>query len=117
MEQAPGKPERGPYNARTDYEGVKRAIAQVERGGWLRGEEQVAAHWDEASEGQRYNSLEGARRWLETVDPSEDVWHTVYGDGGVDRWYIHADGSVRFSRSHASRDGLKRATELGFWIE
>ncbi len=117
MEQVPTAPERGPYNARTDFEAVKRVIAEVERGGWLKTEERIAAHWDKASEGERHNSLEGARRWLTTVDPTSDAWHVVYGDGGVDRWYIHADGSVRFSRFHASPQSLERAVSLGLWVE
>ena len=117
MEQTPNNQERAPYNIRTDFEGVREAMAYVEQGGWLKSNLRIAERWDEASEGERFSSLEGARRWLGTVDPAEDRWHVVYGDGGVDRWYIHADGRVRFSKFHASTDGLRRAQEKGFWIE
>lgn len=119
MEDIPQHQERGLFNARTDFEAVKRAIAEVERGGWLSGEERIAARWDDAPDGERSNSLEGARRWLATVDPSErqDAFRVVYGDGGIDRWYIYADGAVRFSKFHAFPESLKRATEKGFWIE
>lgn len=117
MEEVPGKQERGPYNARRDFEGVRNAIAEVEGVAWLNGEKKIAEHWDEASEGEQYSSLEGARRWLETVSPEDDVWHTVYGSFGVDRWFVHADGSIRFSKFHASEDGLRKATLKGFWIE
>jgi len=116
MEQAPGAPERGPINVRTDFEGARNAMAEVEGVAWLNGEKRIAERWDDASEGERSTSLEGARRWLETVSPDEDVWHTVYGSFGVNRWYVHADGTVRFSKFHASDDGLKKAQAMGLWI-
>lgn len=117
MEEKPGNQERAPYNLRTDFEATMQAMAEVERGGWLRSNIRVAENWEDASEGDRSASLEGARRWLATVDPSEDRWHVVYGDGGVNRWYVHADGRVRFSKFHAIPEGLRRAEALGFWIE
>lgn len=117
MEREPGQQESSPYNFRSNFEAAKEAMAYVEQGGWLHTENQIAEHWEEASEGERQTSLEGARRWLQTVDPAEDTWHTVYGDGGWDRWFVHADGAVRFSESHASPQGLQRAKEKGFWIE
>lgn len=119
MEDALRKPEAEPYrwNLRTNFDETKQAMASVERGGWLAGNERIAQRWDEASEGDRTASLEGARRWLQTADPADDYWHTVYGDGGINRWYVHADGRVRFSKFHASPDGLARAKEKGFWIE
>ncbi len=116
MEHEPGHQERGPYNLRNDFEGVRNAIAIVEGEAWLRAEQRISSNWDEVSEGERETSLEGARRWLGRVPPDEDIWHTVYGTFGVDRWYIHADGSVRFSESHASPQGLQLAKEKGFWI-
>jgi len=106
-----------PYNLRTDFDTVKQAMAEVERGGWLNSNERIAERWDEASEGERSTSLEGARRWLAHVDPAESRWFVVYGDGGVNRWFVHADGTVGFTKFYASRDGLRRATELGFQIE
>ena len=114
MEHEPGKQEQSPYNLRTNFEATKEAMAYVEQGGWLRGENRVAEHWDEASDGERFTSVEGARRWLKNIDPNEDAKYNVYGDGGMNRWYIRADGSVLFSRSHATESGLRRAQEKGF---
>lgn len=117
MEEEPGKQEAAPYNLRTDFESTKEAMAYVERGGWLYSEKRIAGDWDHASEGERHGSLEGVRRWLESVDPSAEVRRTVYGDGGIDRWYVRADGSVSFSRFHSSPPTLQRAQEKKFVIE
>ncbi len=117
MEHEPGALEKSPYNLRTNFEATKEAMAYVEQGGWLRSENNIAQQWEETSEGERHHSMEGARRWLQNVNPTEDAWTTVYGDGGWNRWYIHADGKVRFSESHASPQGLERAKEKGFRIE
>ncbi len=41
----------------------------------------------------------------------------IYGSGGVNRYYVDADGSIRFSRSHAMwppAETSRRAQALGF---
>src|SRR5512143_1299721 len=116
MEQAPSNQEKAPYNLRTNFDATKQAMAYVEQGGWLHSEKRIAEHWDEASEGERHGSLEGARRWLEDVEPDTEARRTVYGDGGIDRWYVYANGSVSFSRFHSSPPTLLRAQEKGFSI-
>ncbi len=117
MEWESNDQERAPYNLRTNFSATKEAMAYVERGGWLHSEDRIAEHWEESSAGEREHSLEGVRRWLGRVDPAEDVRRTVYGDGGINRWYVRADGSTWFSRSHASPSGLLRAQEKGFQID
>lgn len=112
-----GNQESAPYNLRTNFDATKEAMAYVEQGGWLHSEDRIAKRWDEASEGEQGHSLEGARRWLDRIDPSVDMRRTVYGDGGINRWYVHADGGIWFSRSHASPPGLLRAQEKGFQID
>jgi hypothetical protein len=112
MEHAPT-----PRNLLSHYEETRAAMGRVEQGGWLKGNERIEEHWDEASEGDRSTSLKGAVEWLKTVNRNIDTWHVVYGDGGMNRWYVHADGRVRFSKFHATSEGLKRAEQEGFWIE
>lgn len=116
MEHESRAQERPPYNLRTNFDATKEAMAYVEQGGWLRTEDRIAEDWEGAREGERSSSLEGARRWLAQIEPDEDVRRTVYGDGGLNRWYVHADGSVTFSRFHAMPSGLLRAEEKGFLI-
>lgn len=108
--------ERPPRNLRTHPDETKQAMARVERGGWLKTNERIAAHWNEASEGERSGSFSGALEWLGTVAPDEDTWRVIYGDGGMNRWYVHADGRVRFSRFHAMQGAISRAEAEGFWV-
>ena len=117
MEKRTAPQERAPYNLRTNFDATVRAMAEVEKGGWLNSNRRTAEHWDETSESDRAVSLEAARRWLAEVDPVEDWQRTVYGDGGDNRWFVRADGSVWFSKFHASREGLQRAQDRGFQIE
>lgn len=117
MEEVAHDQERSPFNLRTNFEATREAMAFVERGGWLNSNQRTADHWDEASDGEKETSLEGARRWLVRVEPDEGGHFTIYGDGGVNRWYVYADGRIRLNRSLASPDGLRRAQEKGFWIE
>jgi hypothetical protein len=116
MEEVPGTQEQSPYNLRTNFEATKEAMAYVEQGGWLKSEERIAKDFTGVDEGQRLYSLEGARQWLAAGAPGR--MRTVYGDGGVNRWFVYPDGRICLSKFHANdAKRLARAQEKGFWIE
>ena len=116
MEQEPGSQEKAPYNLRTNFDATVEAMAYVEQGGWLNSEKRIVERWDEADPGERLYSLEGARRWLTEGAPGRQ--RTIYGDGGVNRWFVYPDGRVKLSKFHANdARRLARAQEKGFWIE
>jgi len=39
---------------------------------------------------------------------------TIYGDGGFNRYFVYAYGSVLFSRDHATPSDIRRAGRAGF---
>lgn len=87
-----------------------RAIAEVEGPTWFSTQDAIEKRT--VSEGEYETSLPHALERLGNGKPS-----TVYGKGGVNRWYIEPDGSVSFSETHAeSAQHLKKARELGFVI-
>jgi hypothetical protein len=62
------------------------------------------------------NSIVGAIEWLAN---NPDGYYVVYGDGGVNRYFVRANGDVEFSKSHAmypSKQTIKKANDLGFKI-
>ena len=92
-------------------------MAEIEGGGW-------STMMERASD----NTVASALRALErrgpfVPDPDDPgdrppIVHTIYGDGGIDRWYVRQDGSVVFSRSHAyPPERVDRAQAWGFGIE
>ena len=86
------------------------AMAQVEGPGWMRRQE--AIDQSSVSEGEWENSLPRA---LERLEEGKDT--TIYGRGGLNRWFVEADGSISFSEGHAeSPEYVQRARELGFVI-
>lgn len=87
-----------------------RAMAEVEGPAWFATQDDV--NRGVSSEGEYANSLSNALERLEAKRSS-----TVFGHGGLNRWFIKADGTVYFSESHAASLGhLRKAQELGFTI-
>ncbi len=112
MEQFPGEQkEQVPVmNLKTNPEATIRAMAEVEGPEWF--SVQDAMEKGVSSEGEYATSLPNAIERLDTGAVS-----MVYGKGGVNRWYVGADGGVSFSESHAeSPEYIERARERGFVI-
>ncbi len=42
---------------------------------------------------------------------------TIYGDGGVNRYYVRREGRLAFSRFHSSEEAQDRARKAGFDVE
>jgi hypothetical protein len=66
-----------------------------------------------------YAALEWLRKVLADADEDDkaDVFAEVYGDGGVNRYYLYGDATVVFSRSHTiSHRAVEQAAQLGFVV-
>lgn len=62
-------------------------------------------------------SINGAIEWLNSQP--EEGKYVVYGDGGFNRYFVYANGHIRFSSGHAmypSKQTIQKAKDLGFDI-
>lgn len=132
MEQRPEnreRRERPRRNLLDDAVETVGAMAQVEGPQWMTEQDAVQERLDEdrvsdpvAVEEIAHNTLAGALAHvleLDTPDLAGDPHkvYTIYGRGGLNRWYVYSDGSVKFSESHAqSHEHIGTARQLGFEI-
>ena len=130
MERTPERKEaQWKMNLLADPEAVISAMARIEGPAWLELQDRLGQRLaDEgivepaAVEETAHDSVIAAMdhlRGLGEIDlqtPPHRIY-TVYGNGGVNRWFIYSDGTVKFSESHAqSPEHLAKAKELGFEI-
>lgn len=54
--------------------------------------------------------------WNKGHRPREWSSWVIYGLGGFNRYYVQANGNVRFSEFHSSKDHQERAAALGFEV-
>jgi hypothetical protein len=60
------------------------------------------------------NSMKAAIEWLENPDEGS---YTVYGDGGLHRYFVRNNGDIEFSALHVGwQNTVKKAIDLGFKI-
>jgi hypothetical protein len=65
-------------------------------------------------------SIKGAIKWLETVSENHEGDFTIYGGGGINRYFVYPNGDVIFSEYHAKfpkEKSTSKAVELGFKIQ
>jgi hypothetical protein len=111
LEQKESAP--GPRNLLTNLEETVRAIAEVEGPSWVHMQESGEQNVDAALEAIRYRMSVGPAEY----DDPNPIAYTIYGSGGMNRWYVFLDGTVKFSRSHAqSEEHIARAEGFGFEI-
>ncbi len=107
-----GKPEQqvNPnFNILTHYDEVLEAMATIEGERW----KELQLHPTD----DRKFTLSQALIFIKKLDPDSRSTFTVYGSGGINRWYIRADGSVEFSAPHAYKEkDITNAKLLGFKI-
>ena len=102
MEQFPGeqKEQSSERNIRTHTQETIEAIALVEGPSWVAEQE---------------TSEQSFTKALQQLTDGKSA--IIYGRGGINRWFVAADGSVTCSESHAqSPEHLARARELDFEI-
>jgi len=109
---AGGEPEQlvnPDLNILTHYDQVLEAMASIEGSRWK--ELQLNPTDD------RKFTLSQALNFVKKVGADSGSTFTVYGGGGINRWYIRADGSVEFSARHAYKEkDITNAKVLGFKI-
>lgn len=94
-------------NLLTDEAGAIRALADMEGEPWL---SRQLAEWFDSLVG-----LKHAIAWL--AGRPRNQTHEIYGNGGMNRYFVRSDGEVCFSRMHACYPGRKtiaKAEALGF---
>ena len=103
--------EHPPRNLLLHPDETRDAMAEIEGERWLEDQQQ--------SVGQNMltNTLEGALRWLRggENDSGGSMGYIVYGSGGVNRWFVRPDGTVRFSMRHGEKKA-EDAAAAGFEI-
>ena len=65
-------------------------------------------------------TVKGSLTWLEKVSENDEETFTIYGSGGINRYFLHANGDVIFSEYHAKfpkEKSIAKALELGFKIQ
>ena len=68
--------------------------------------------------GDEKYTLEGAVKWLDSVENDDPHRFVIYGSGGTHRYYACSDGSVIFSKFHSSTpESQLLAASLGFKVE
>lgn len=94
-------------NLLTNYEVTMEFLKVIEGPGWL--EQHKGLEDVETTIGYVMN-------WLKNANENE---HGIilYGWGGIDRYLVHRDGSVKFLSHFATVKTLKRAKDLCFPIE
>jgi hypothetical protein len=98
-----------PYNLLTNYNDTIEAMAEVEGQAWLNGDQNS----------KNNNTTQGAVEHInKTVSQSslvedDDPVYVVYGNAGVSRWIIKANGEVWFSEFH-DPEKAKKAAQKGF---
>ena len=58
----------------------------------------------------------GIEETLRHHNAESSEWETIYGRGGMHRYALRVDGSVWFSRRHASKAASERARSAGFQL-
>lgn len=100
-------------NLKTHFEETLAAMMHVEGDTWKHQQDEYVV------KGMLTNTLEGAKRWLEEKGKNDTggTAYILHGFGGSTRWYIDADGSVRFSAKHSGSKKLEAAKMEGFQIQ
>ncbi len=104
--------EHAPRNLISNFEETVLAIAELEGEYWLK--------MSKKAEGE--GSVKEALEYLRNNQGEDAPPISIYGGGGINRWMVKVDGSVEFSKHHATRGGqndagdIKKAQELGFKI-
>lgn len=65
-----------------------------------------------------FTSIAGATKWLWNLPDGVDLDHvlfTIYGPGGIHRYFVDADGEVFYGKFYGM-SGKLRATDAGFAI-
>ena len=110
--KAGGEPEQqvnSNFNILTHYDEVLEAMATIEGERWK-------VLQLNPSDDKKF-TLSKALNFVKKLDPDSRSTFTVYGSGGINRWYIRADGSVEFSAPHAYKEkDITNAKLLGFKI-
>lgn len=92
-------------NMRTHFEQTATAMADIEGLGWANN--QLKEH----------ESLSGALRYFEKHKEHERLSpYQIYGNGGINRWFVKGDGTVTFSEGHALEDTVEKVKRRGFII-
>lgn len=93
----------GKMNLLTNYAETVKVLIDMEGQRWFDDQERFGS-----------NSIAGALK--DAQNQSSNSWGgTIYGEGGVHRYAVYKDGSVKYSESHG-RAKLEKAKELGFEI-
>lgn len=110
------------YNLLTNHDDTLLAMAEVEGIDMFgRYDDRTASTWlaRQIQEDTPYSVI-GMIKHLQKIGTGHNDGFpvgTVYGSGGGNRWYVYRDGSLMFSRGHASREAKDRARQLGFEIQ
>lgn len=109
--------ERSQFNILNDLDSAVNAMATIE------GVEEIskAMEWTPRARKRAEEIIEQIKNWTPLDD--EDRRHppildSIYGNGGVHRYMIRANGDILYSAFHSSVDpeNIDRAKELGFEI-
>jgi hypothetical protein len=102
-------------NVLTDPDDTLLAMAELEGDSWLWSQ----LYDSDRSEVRFYRALAWLRKVLADADGEDrsDVFAVVYGDGGINRYYLYGNATIVFSRGHAmSHRAAERAAQLGFVV-
>jgi hypothetical protein len=101
----------------TDPDAMEK-IAQLEGPGWINLQ---SGKWGDEELGFNY----ALKRWQEIVAETDPEWDapediasgcTIYGNGGVHRYYVNRAGDLLFSKHHSNAQFVEKARALGFKI-
>ena len=114
-------------NLLTNYKHTVKAMSEIEGQAWLKQEERTQKHTESIKDAKEIeyetrNSLPGAMIFLKDASLVDDegnefMRYVIYGAYGMNRWFVSADSSVVFSKSHGTPQTEERARHLGFAIE
>lgn len=102
----------------TDSDAVEK-MSQLEGPGWTK--LQTGKHGEE-----EYGFSYALQRWRDLMsEPFDPEWDlltdivsgcTIYGNGGVHRYYVNRAGEILFSSFHSNAEFVKKAKSFGFKI-
>jgi len=116
---SPEKEHRPFCNLLTSYKETMDAMAEIEGEAWLRLQSNESSTYSAAwalkfvHEARSMNDIEADSQ----ISHDDNVVVVkIYGNSGINRWYVKIDGSVEFSAFHADQDVIEKVKKLGFKI-
>ena len=108
--------ENYPFNLLTNTEETIRALTDIEGDAWLSMQKLSVKRGD-----MEYTFQGALDKLAKTEQEKEElkdkVIYTIYGNGGVTRWFVMGNGDIRFSEFHDPlKNKIEKVRAMGFKV-